>query len=99
MDYDAPMSANYMRYHTMVPVKEFLPYLERARRAPKDAYISDQMYESFIENGPTKPVMVVFGKNGHQGIIKIVANQEVVLFAERSGLEEVPALFSFQRQA
>ena len=94
-----PMDANNMRYHTMVPVTEFEPYMERARRAPKDAYISDQMYESFIENGATKPVMVVFGKNGQHGIIKIIANHEVVLFAEESGLKEVPALFSFQRQA
>jgi len=99
MAYDAPMTANYMTYHTMVPISEFEPFIKRMTRAPQDAYIADEMYHSFIEDGPTKPVFVVFGKNGETGVIKITANQEIILFAKRSGLEEVPALFSFQRQA
>ena len=96
MDYDQLQSANHMTYHTMVPISEFKPWMDRWDRAPQDAYIKNEMYKSFIANGPTQAVVVAFGKNG---VIKILANQEVVIFAKEAGLEEVPAIFQFQRQA
>lgn len=96
MDYDQLQTANHMNYHTMVPVSEFEPWMERWNRAPQDGFIKNEMYKSFIANGPTQAVVVAFGKNG---VIKILANQEVVIFAKQAGLEEVPAIFQFQRQA
>jgi len=91
--YDAPMNTNDMGYHVMVPVEELLPLAGREFRAPKDAY--DGMYQHFIAQGPQTPVYVALGKNNRA---KITGNEDLVWFAKRAGLEDLPVFFSYQQQ-
>jgi len=93
MDYDRPMSTNDSQYHVMVPVEELLPFMGREFRAPMDAF--DGMYQNFIEYGPQMPVYLAIGKNGRA---KITGNEDIVWFAKKAGLEEVPVFFSYQAQ-
>jgi len=92
--YDMAVNTRDMRYTTMIPVKELLPYISREFRAPADAF--DGMYQHFIANGAEAPVYLALGKNGR---IKITGNEDIVWFAKRAGLEEVPVFISYQRQA
>tara|TARA_Y100000034_G_scaffold19278_1_gene21727 strand:- start:165 stop:650 length:486 start_codon:yes stop_codon:yes gene_type:complete len=94
MAYDVAVNTMDMRYHVMMPVKELLPYISREFRAPIDAF--DGMYQHFIANGAEAPVFVALGRNGR---IKITGNEDIVWFAKRSGLEEVPVFLSYQNQA
>ena len=93
MSYDAPMNTNDMRYHVMMPVSELLPYCSREFRAPMDAF--DGMYQNFIKNGAQAPVYVAVGKNGR---VKITGNEDIIWFAKKSGLQELPVFLSYQRQ-
>jgi len=93
MVYDMPMDTSNMAYHVMMPVSELLPYTSREFRAPMDAF--DGMYQQFIKNGATAPVYVAIGKNGR---VKITGNEDLVWFAKKSGLEDLPVFFSYQRQ-
>ena len=92
MSYDVAMDTTDMRYHVMMPVEELLPYISREFRAPKDAF--DGMYQNFIKNGAQSPVYVAIGKNR----IKITGGEDMVWFAKRSGLEELPVFLSYQSQ-
>ncbi len=92
MSYDVAMNANNMACSVMLPVEELLPYISREFRAPKDAF--DGMYQNFIKNGPSGPVYVAIGKNR----IKITGNEDLVWYAKRSGLEELPVFLSYQSQ-
>ncbi len=94
MAYDVAVNARDMRYTTMIPVKELLPYMSREFRAPMDAF--NGMYQNFIQNGAQAPIYVALGKNGR---IKITGNEDILWFAKRSGLAEVPVFISYQRQA
>jgi len=94
MAYDVAVNTRDMRYTVMLPIKELLPYISREFRAPADAF--DGMYQHFIANGAEAPVYVALGKNGR---IKITGNEDIVWFAKRAGLEEVPVFISYQRQA
>ena len=93
MDYDVPTRTNDSSYHVMVPVEELLPYMGQEFRAPKDAF--DGMYHNFIKNGAENPVYLAIGKNGRA---KITGNIDIVWFAKKAGLEEVPVFFSYQSQ-
>jgi len=93
MAYDAPMDANSMRYHVMMPVEELIPLCSRQTRAPED--IDDGMYQDFIANGAQMPIYIAIGMDGK---VKITGNEDIVRYAERSGLEDVPVFFSYQRQ-
>ena len=93
MDYDTPMSAQYMRYHVMMPVEELRPLMSREFRKPMDGFTGG--YQNFIENGPQLPVVVAIGKNGRA---KITGNEDDVWYAIESGLEELPVYFSYQNQ-
>jgi hypothetical protein len=93
MVYDAPMDTSNMAYHVMMPVSELIPYMSREFRAPMDGF--DGMYHNFIKNGAKAPVYVAIGKNGR---VKITGNEDLVWFAKKSGLEELPVFFSYQRQ-
>ena len=93
MAYDVAMDTTDMRYHVMMPVKELLPYTSREFRAPKDAF--DGMYQNFIKNGATAPVFVAVGKNGR---IKVTGNEDLIWYAKRSGLQELPVFLSYQSQ-
>ena len=91
--YNDPAPNNLMAYHVMYPVEELLDYLGREFRAPMDAF--DGMYQNFIQNGPTAPVYVALGQNKRA---KITGGEDIVWFAKRAGLKEVPVFFSYQRQ-
>ena len=91
--YDAPTDVTNMRYHVMMPVEELLSLTSREFRAPMDAF--DGMYQNFIKNGADAPVYVALGKNGRA---KVTGNEDLIWFAKRSGLEELPVFFSYQRQ-
>jgi hypothetical protein len=93
MAYDVAMDTTDMRYHVMMPVKELLPFMSREFRAPKDAF--DGMYHNFIKNGATAPVFVAVGKNGR---VKVTGNEDLVWYAKRAGLEELPVFLSYQNQ-
>ena len=91
--YDSPMDTNDMRYHVMMPVEELLPLISREFRAPMDAF--DGLYQSFIANGADAPVYIALGKNGRA---KVTGNEDLIWFAKKAGLEELPVFFSYQRQ-
>jgi hypothetical protein len=93
MAYDTPMDADSMRYHVMMPVEELIPLCDRQPRSPED--IDDGMYQDFIANGAQMPIYIAIGMDGK---VKITGNEDIVRYAERSGLEEVPVFFSYQRQ-
>ena len=98
--YDAAMNTSDMRYHVMMPVSELKNYVqERYFRAPKDAF--DGMYHNFIKNGATAPVYVAIGKNLNnegQPSIKITGGEDLIWFAIKSGLAELPVFLSYQSQ-
>jgi hypothetical protein len=93
MTYDIPMDTTNMAYHVMMPVEELIPLMGREFRAPMDGF--DGMYQNFIKSGADSPVYVAVGKNGR---IKITGNEDLVWFAKKSGLEELPVFLSYQRQ-
>ena len=93
MAYDVPMNNQVMGYHVMVPVEELKPYCSRVFRAPGDAF--DGAYQNFIKNGPQTAVYVAIGMNGR---VKITGNEDDVWYAMKSGLEELPVFFSYQKQ-
>jgi hypothetical protein len=111
--YDFPTNTNDMRYHTMLPVSELWQYCSRMMRHPKDIFdakhqqfdavyqrLKDTLndpgaYQEFIRDGARSPVYVAIGKNG---AVKITGNEDLIWFAKKSGLEEVPVFLSYQRQ-
>ena len=93
MAYDTPMDANNMRYHVMVPTSELRQHIGSHYRS--DATMFHGRYKNFIKNGPMQPVYVAIGQNGR---CKITGNEDDVWFASKSGLEELPVFFSYQKQ-
>lgn len=93
--YDEMAPNDHMAYHVMYPVEELInaDLMSRTFRAPMDAF--DGMYQNFIKNGPNAPVYIALGQNGRA---KITGNEDIVWFAKRAGLKEVPVFFSYQRQ-
>ena len=55
----------------------------------------DGMYKNFIKQGATHPVYVALGKNGRA---KVTGGEELIWFARKAGLDELPVFFSYQRQ-
>ena len=91
--YDTPMNTNQMQYHVMMPVAELWPHTSRFYRGDKNDF--DGRYKHFIKEGPQMPVYVALGQNGR---VKITGNEDIVWFAKRAGLEDVPVFFSYQKQ-
>jgi hypothetical protein len=91
--YDSPMDTTDMRYHVMMPVEELLPLISREFRAPMDAF--NGLYQNFIARGADAPVYIALGKNGRA---KVTGNEDLIWFAKKAGLEELPVFFSYQRQ-
>jgi len=94
MAYDAPTDTTDMRYHVMMPVEELIPFMSSEYRGDANDFVG--RYQNFIKNGATAPVYVAVGMNNR---IKITGNEDIVWFAKKSGLEEVPIFLSFQKQA
>lgn len=91
--YDAPSDTTDMRYHVMMPVEELWTLCNRYYRGGKADF--DSRYRDFIRDGAKAPVYLSIGKNGRA---KITGNEDIVWFAKRSGLEEVPVFLGYQRQ-
>jgi hypothetical protein len=53
-------------------------------------------YERFIKDGPRAPIFLAIGQNGRA---KITGNEDLVWFAKKAGLEELPVFISYQKQA
>ena len=111
--YDYPTNTNDMRYHTMLPVSELWTHRTAYSRHPKDIFdvkygnfnavyqrLKDQLsdpaaYHEFIKDGAQGPVYIAIGKNGR---VKITGNEDLVWFAKKAGLSELPVFLSYQRQ-
>ena len=93
MGYDMPTNSTDMSYHVMMPVEELLPYISRYYRGDKNDFVG--RYQNFIKDGSTAPVYIAIGKNGRA---KITGNEDLVWFAKKSGLEELPVFLSYQKQ-
>jgi hypothetical protein len=111
--YDFPTNTNEMRYHTMLPVSELWAYRSGYNRHPKDIFdvkfgnfnavyqrLKDKLkdpaaYHEFIKDGAQGPVYLAIGKNGR---VKITGNEDLVWFAKKAGLQELPVFLSYQRQ-
>ena len=93
MPYDVPMDANNMRYHMMVPTEDLWSYTSRIYRGDGNTF--DSGYERFIRDGAALPVYVAIGQNGR---IKVTGNEDLVWFAKKSGLAELPVFISYQKQ-
>ena len=91
--YDSAMHNAHMAYHVMLPVADLLDYMPRMYRG--DAIKYDTAYQDFIRHGPTNPVFLAIGQNGRA---KITGNEDILFFAQESGLQEVPVFISYQRQ-
>jgi len=91
--YDTVMTTNSMGYHVMMPTEELWPFCSREFRAPKNNF--DGRYQDFIKNGATEPVYVTIDRRGNISL----KNEDVVWFAHKSGLEEIPVLYNFAMQA
>jgi len=91
--YDMPTNMADMQYHVMIPVDELWEYGSREYRG--DANTFHAGYENFIKYGAKLPVYVAVGQNGR---IRITGNEDLVWFAKKSGLKELPAFISYQKQ-
>jgi len=91
--YDVPMNTNSMAYHTMIPSEELWSLAGPVYRGTKTDF--DGRYKYFIKSGPQSPVYVAVGQNGR---MKITGGEDLVWFAKKSGLEQLPVFFSYQRQ-
>ena len=93
MAYDVPMDTTDMRYNVMVPTEELIPYMGTEYRGDMKDFTG--RYQEFIKNGATSPVFVAIGMNGR---VKITGNEDLVWFAKKSGLADLPVFFSYQKQ-
>jgi len=91
--YDTHTDVTDMAYSVMLPVEELWKYCSRMYRGDKRDF--DGRYKHFISDGPDAPVFVALGQNGR---IRITGNEDVIWFAKKSGLEEVPVFISYQKQ-
>lgn len=91
--YDVPMNTNSMAYHVMIPSEELWALAGPVYRGTKTDF--DGRYKYFIKSGPQAPVYVAVGQNGR---MKITGGEDLVWFAKKSGLEQLPVFFSYQKQ-
>jgi len=91
--YDTPQNTNQMQYHVMVPTSELWELCARYYRGNKTDF--DGRYKNFIKSGAQMPVYVALGQNGR---IKITGGEDLIWFAKKSGLEDLPVFFSYQKQ-
>jgi hypothetical protein len=92
--YDTPTNFADMSSHVMMPVEELLPL--RSARYRGDMNDFRGRYQNFIREGPSAPVFLAIGQNGRA---KITGNEDLIWFAQKAGLEELPVFISYQKQA
>ena len=91
--YDTPMNTNQMQYHVMMLVEDLWQYCSRYYRGSKTDF--DGRYKYFIKDGAQMPVYVALGQNGRA---KITGNEDLIWFAKKAGVKELPVFFSYQKQ-
>jgi hypothetical protein len=91
--YDHPSDTTNMAYHVMMPVAELWHYCSTYYRGDQLSF--DGNYQDFIANGATSPVFLAIGSNGRASV---TGNEDIIWFAKKSGLEEIPVFISYQRQ-
>ena len=95
MGYDAPANTNQMRYHTMFPIEELLPFIsDKMYRGDMKDF--EGRYRHFIKDGPTSPVYLAIGKQNRMA--KVTGGEDLIWFAKKAGLKELPVFISYQRQ-
>jgi hypothetical protein len=95
MGYDAPANSRDMRYHSMFPIEELLPFISDCEyRGDKKDF--DGRYQHFIKTGPQSPVYLAIGKLNRTA--KVTGGEDLIWFAKRAGLKELPVFISYQRQ-
>jgi len=92
--YDVPMNTRDMRYSVMIPVEALVPLMSSQYRGDMNDFRG--RYENFIKNGADAPIFLAIGQNGRA---KITGNEDLVWFAKKAGLEELPVFISYQKQA
>ena len=92
--YDVPMTSRDMNYTVMLPVEELVPYINTAYRGDMNDF--NGRYQHFIKDGAQAPVYLAIGQNRR---VKITGGEDLVWFAKKSGLEELPVFISYQKQA
>ena len=91
--YDVPMDTNSMRYSVMMPVDELLPLIGGNYRGDMNDFRG--RYQNFIKQGAQSPVYLAIGANRKA---KITGNEDLVWFANKAGLDELPVFISYQKQ-
>jgi copper chaperone CopZ len=91
--YDAPMDTTDMRYHVMMPIEELLPFVSTSYRGDMADFTG--RYQQFIAQGSQAPVYLAIGAN-HRA--KVTGNEDLIWFAKKSGLQELPVFISYQKQ-
>ena len=94
MAYDMPTNTTDMRYHTMLPVSELISFTSNTYRGDKRDF--EGRYRNFIKTGAREPVFLAIGQNGRA---RVTGGEDLIWFAKKSGLAELPVFLSFQKQA
>jgi len=92
--YDIPVNTSDGAGHVMMPVEELEELCSSVYRSDMNDFRS--RYQQFIRNGAELPVYLVIGQNGRA---KITGNEDLVWFASKAGLEELPVFIRYQKQA
>jgi hypothetical protein len=92
--YDTPTNFADMSSHLMMPVEELLPLRSAHYRGDMNDFRG--RYQNFIREGASAPVFLAIGQNGRA---KITGNEDLIWFAQKAGLEELPVFISYQKQA
>ena len=91
--YDVPTDHGNSAHHVMMPTEELIGLMGAMFRGPKDIF--DGGYQDFIANGAQAPVYLAVGQNGRAAV---TGNEDLIWYAKKSGLENLPVFISYQRQ-
>ena len=91
--YDMPTDMSDSSNHVMMPVEELAPLCSSVYRS--DIRDFRERYHNFIRQGAQLPVHLAIGQNGRA---VITGNEDLVWFAQKSGLEELAVFIRYQKQ-
>ena len=91
--YDMPTDMSNSSNHIMMPVEELVPLCNSVYRS--DLRDFRGRYQNFISQGAQLPVHLAIGQNGRA---VITGNEDLVWFAQKAGLEELPVFIRYQKQ-
>jgi hypothetical protein len=91
--YDMPTDIASTSNHVMMPVEELAPLCNRIYRSDMTDFRG--RYQNFIRQGAQLPVHLAIGQNGRA---VITGNEDLVWFAQKAGLKELPVFIRYQKQ-